>query len=157
MGLIGEAERARDLTQPPPEVAQPNGGASMRQLKFRVLDVAAMVAERAPPVAWQIDRLAVRGDVTVLTGDPGAGKSVLALALAGAVARGESIAGIGCENGSALCVDAENGRREIHRRLHSLGITGDGLTMVEAHSVELRAAGDLAGLESLLWSVRGHC
>jgi hypothetical protein len=61
--------------------------------KFKVLDVAMLVAEEPPEVPWQIDGLAVRGDVTVMTGDPGAGKSLLALVLGAAVARGESIAG----------------------------------------------------------------
>jgi KaiC/GvpD/RAD55 family RecA-like ATPase len=118
--------------------------------KFRVLDVAKLVAETPPEVPWEIDGLAVRGDTTVLTGDPGAGKSLLALTLAGAVARGESIAGIDCSKGAVVYLDAENGGREIHRRLHSLGIPLKGVTVVEADGVDLRNDGDLAGLDSLV-------
>lgn len=118
--------------------------------KFKVLDVAKMVAEEPPEVPWQVDGLAVRGDVTVMTGDPGAGKSLLALVLGGAVARGESIAGIDCSRGSVVYLDAENGGREIHRRLHSLGVPEVDVTVVEADGVNLRDEADFAGLEALV-------
>jgi KaiC/GvpD/RAD55 family RecA-like ATPase len=118
--------------------------------KFRVLDVAKMIADEPPPVPWQIEGLAVRGDVTVVTGDPGAGKSLVALTLAAAVARSESIAGIGCTRGSVIYLDAENGAREIHRRLHSLGVPDTDVTVVEADGVNLRDETDFAGLEALV-------
>jgi 5S rRNA maturation endonuclease (ribonuclease M5)/archaellum biogenesis ATPase FlaH len=118
--------------------------------KFRVLDVAQMVAETPPPVPWQVEGLTVQGDMTVMTGDPGAGKSLLALTLCGAVAGGESIAGIECAAGTVVYLDAENGGREIHRRLHSLGIPLAGVTVVEADGVNLRDDSDFKGLESLI-------
>ena len=134
----------------PGAVSLKAGGTVAPGTKFRVLDVAKMVSELPPPVPWQIDGLAVRGDVTVLTGDPGAGKSLLALTLGGAVARGESIAGIGCMEGTTLYVDAENGGREIHRRLHSLGIPPAGVNVIEADGVDLRDQADFAELDALV-------
>jgi KaiC/GvpD/RAD55 family RecA-like ATPase len=118
--------------------------------KFRVLDVAKMVSEQPPEVPWQIHGLVVRGDVTILTGDPGAGKSLLALTLAAAVARGELIAGLECERGSVVYLDAENGGREIHRRIRSLGVPDVDVTVVEADGVNLRDEVDFAGLESVV-------
>jgi len=125
-------------------------GTSGGSEKFRVLDVAALVASEPPPVPWQVEQFAVRGDVTVTTGDPGAGKSLLTLTLAGAVARGESVAGIDCEKGSALYIDAENGQREIHRRLHSLGVAPTGITVAEADGADLRVEDDFAAFDALV-------
>jgi DNA-binding XRE family transcriptional regulator/5S rRNA maturation endonuclease (ribonuclease M5) len=157
-GTIADLARARDAalqSQVQGATVQPALGETAPCTvapgsKFRVLDVAKMVGELPPPVPWQVDGLAVRGDVTVLTGDPGAGKSLLALTLGGAVARGESIAGIGCMEGTALYVDAENGGREIHRRLHSLGIPAAGVNVIEADGVDLRDPGDFAELDALV-------
>jgi hypothetical protein len=118
--------------------------------KFRVLDVAKMAAETPPPVPWEIDQLGVRRDVTVLTGDPGAGKSLLALALSAAKVRGESLAGIGCAEGTVVYLDGENGYGEIHRRLHSLGVPLEGVAVVEADGVNLRDEDDFAGLDALV-------
>jgi AAA domain len=92
----------------------------------------------------------VRRDVALVTGDPGAGKSLFALTLGGAVARGESIAGIGCMKGTTLYVDGENGGHEIHRRLHSLGIPPAGVNVVEADGVNLRDEADFAEFEALV-------
>jgi hypothetical protein len=44
--------------------------------------------------------------------------SLIAATFSGAVASGESIAGIGTLPGSVLYIDAENGAWEIHRRVH---------------------------------------
>ena len=124
--------------------------ASVKSTKFRVLDVAGMASETPPDVPWQVDGLAVEGDVTILTGDPGAGKSLLALALSAAMPRGESLAGIGCREGSVIYLDAENGQREIHRRIHSLGVPPAGVTVVEANGVDLRRDDDFAELDGLV-------
>lgn len=101
------------------------------------LDVAHMVGEQPPPVPWVIEGLAVRGCLTLLTGREGEGKSLLAASLAGAVAAGETVAGMNCLEGTALVVDAENGKHEIHRRVHSLGLPTSGVEVVEADGFHL--------------------
>jgi AAA domain/Toprim-like len=116
------------------------------------LDVAHMVSEQPPPVPWVIDGLAVRGCLTLLTGREGEGKSLLAAALAGAVAAGESVAGMDCKQGTALVVDAENGKHEIHRRVHSLGLPTTGVEVVEADGFHLGR--HLAELIELIREVR---
>jgi archaellum biogenesis ATPase FlaH len=144
------APRGSGTVAPGTSGRRAENGRGFDSRKFKVLDVAKMVAEVPPEVPWQIDGLAVRGDVTIVTGDPGAGKSLLAPTLAGAVARGESIAGLNCERGSTVYLDAENGGREIHRRLHSLGMPDVDLAVVEADGVDLRHGDDLSGLDALV-------
>lgn len=132
------AEDADSLSPPPP-----NG-----QMKtLHRLDVAHMVREQPPPVPWVIRGLAVKGCLTLLTGREGEGKSLLAASLAGAVAAGESVAGMECLQGTALVVDAENGKHEIHRRVHSLGLPTSGVEVVEADGFHLgRDLGELIAL-----------
>jgi AAA domain-containing protein len=122
--------------------------------KFRVLDLDAMLAGPPEPVPWAIAGLASVGDVTLLTGREGAGKSMLMLALCSGLGDGQSLAGISTVAGSALYVDAENGDREIARRLHGLGAPSEGLTMVSAEGVDLRNPPDLAALENLIAALR---
>lgn len=80
--------------------------------KLRVLDVERMLATEPPPVPWIAAPLLVRENVTMLAGREGQGKSMLALALAAAVGHGATVAGIACEQGKALVIDAENGENE---------------------------------------------
>ncbi len=74
-----------------------------------------------PPVDWVIDGVAARGTVSVLYGEPGVGKSYLALAFAGALAHGTDLGGFQCKRTGALLVDAENSEDELVRRMQSLG------------------------------------
>ena len=58
-------------------------------------------------------------NVTMLAGDGGAGKSLLSLQLAVAVATGGSWIGFRPKAGSVLFVSAEDEIEELHRRLAS--------------------------------------
>ncbi|MDQ6811845.1 MAG: AAA family ATPase, partial [Actinomycetota bacterium] len=119
-----------------------------RPERLRFLDVAALRRERPPPVDWRIEGLAARGALSLLAGQPKAGKSLLALALAGGVASGVPIAGIACRPSTALVVDAENGPCEIHRRLWGLELPARAtrrLHVLEARALDLRF--ELARLE----------
>jgi RecA-family ATPase len=60
------------------------------------------------------------------------GKSMLALALASAIGHGANLAGLECQAGKVLYVDAENGEREAHRRVRGLGVKPGTLVYVEA-------------------------
>jgi hypothetical protein len=74
----------------------------------------------------------------MLAGREGQGKSMLALALAAAIGHGASVAGVDCEPGRVLYVDAENGEREAHRRVHGLGVKPGTLVYVEADGFSLK-------------------
>lgn len=118
---------------------------------MRFLDVGAMRRQRPPPVAWLVEGLCARGALSLLAGQPKAGKSLLGLALAGGVAAGEAVGGIACRGGTALVVDAENGEGELHRRLWSLDLPARAaarLHVLEARSLDLRF--ELARLERLI-------
>lgn len=125
--------------------------------KLRRLDVATMIESPPPPVPWLVEGLVVKGALTLLAGLPGQGKSLLAQALAMAATRpgGGSCAGINVKAGHVLIIDAENGEREIHRRVHALGLVAEHaqrLEVVEAEGFHLRD--DLGQLEELLRAVR---
>jgi RecA-family ATPase len=75
-----------------------------------------------PPIPWVADGIVARGCLTVLAGEAGQGKSWLALGLAKGVSEGRSIAGIPCQPGTVMYVDAENGHLEMHRRVRALGV-----------------------------------
>ena len=47
---------------------------------MRLLDVQAMRRRHPPPVAWLVEGLCARGALSLLAGQPKAGKSLLALA-----------------------------------------------------------------------------
>jgi hypothetical protein len=134
----------REWDLPPPLL----GAGGYDPEKFRKVDVAAALSRPPEPVPWVIDGFAAASDVTILTADPGVGKSMLLLGLCSALARGERLGGLACTRGSALYLDAENGRREIARRLHGLGCSADGLIVIEADGVNLRE--DLDGLAAVV-------
>jgi hypothetical protein len=48
----------------------------------------------------------------------------------------------------AFCIDAENGEREVHRRVHGLGVRPGALVYVEADAFDLRK--DFAEVEALV-------
>lgn len=118
---------------------------------LRVLDVAEMVRTMPPPVPWVIEGIAVEGALTLISGKEGEGKSLLAMSLAVGVALGEDVAGVACKRRRVLIVDAENGPYEIHRRVHTLGLPAEGVTVVEADGYNLGR--DLAALEELIAKV----
>ncbi|MGI9091205.1 MAG: AAA family ATPase [Gemmatimonadaceae bacterium] len=114
-----------------------NGPSPPRRPTLRLLDVDLMLTTEPEPVPWLAEPLLARGAVTMLAGREGQGKSMLALALAAALGHGATIAGIACETGQVLVVDAENGEREVHRRVRGLGVKPGTLAYVEAEGFNL--------------------
>lgn len=115
--------------------AVPSGGT---RGTLRVLDIERMLTTPPPPVPWRAEPLLARGCVTMLAGREGQGKSMLALALAAAIGHGATVVGMACEAGRVLYVDAENGEREAHRRVHGLGVKPGTLVYVEADGFNLK-------------------
>jgi hypothetical protein len=109
---------------------------------IRFLDVATMVAEPPPAVPWLAPPMLPRAALTVLYAPGGDGKSLIALALAAAIAHGGELAGIECEQGLTVYLDAENGAHEIHRRVHTLGLPASGVQVADASGLDL--PGDMA-------------
>ena len=71
---------------------------------------------------WAVDRLIPRGSVTLISAESGTGKSWLAYALAGSIARGHEFLGRGVKQMSALCLDGENPLYVVKDKLENLGL-----------------------------------
>jgi hypothetical protein len=115
---------------------------------IRFLDVASMAAKAPPPVPWLAPPLLPRAALTALYAPGGDGKSLLSMALAAAIAHGGELAGIECEHGVTIYLDAENGEREIHRRVHTLGLPSSGVRMADASGLDLRR--DISAVEAVV-------
>ena len=79
---------------------------------------AAVFAERpCPEREDEVPGMIPKRNVTLLAGDGGTGKSLLALMLAAAKATGSKFLGFPIEAGKALYLSAEDDEDEMHRRL----------------------------------------
>ncbi len=105
---------------------------------IRYLDVPAMVAEAPPAVPWLAPPVLPRAALTALYAPGGDGKSLFSMALAAAIAHGGELAGIECEQGASVYLDAENGEHEIHRRVHTLALPASGVRVADASRLDLR-------------------
>ena len=127
----------------------PNGNATPVEIArpaptqvLRVLDTHKLVTTTPPPLDWLADGVWCRGKLTLFGGREKRGKSLVQLALAVCMASGGGeVGGITVSGGRVLLIDAENGEREIHRRLRAMGLGAEhaaNLTVAEAHGFELR-------------------
>jgi KaiC/GvpD/RAD55 family RecA-like ATPase len=126
----------KDESRPEPA---PEGALTDYAVKRRVLrrmEVKRMLSSSPPPVPWLAKPVLVRGCLSLLTGRPGEGKSMLSQALAVAVASGSSVAGIEAVKGRVLVLDGENGRHELHRRVHSLGLPKEAAERFELYEAD---------------------
>lgn len=97
---------------------QPKPGES----RFKPLDLTA----DPPPVRWLVDGMICHGDIHLLIGEPGIGKSWITMALALAIADPERTKFLNrdvTEHGRVLYLDEENPEDLIYNRLHKLGLT----------------------------------
>lgn len=91
-----------------------------RESRYKVLDLT----QPLEPPRWLVEGLFCRGDVHLLVGEPGVGKSMLSMGLAVAVAQGFS-SWLGFpikESGKVLYIDEENPEDLIIQRLIGLGL-----------------------------------
>ena len=82
------------------------------------LIAASSLSDKEPPAqAWLVRDLIPARNVTLLSGDGGTGKSLLALQLAASIAAGCNWMGMPVAKGRALFLTAEDEIEELHRRL----------------------------------------
>lgn len=81
---------------------------------------AELEGQSVPVREWLAHDLIPMGTVTLLSGDGGTGKSLLALQLAAAVASGRPWLGRPVQEGSAIYMSAEDDKDELHRRLDNI-------------------------------------
>ena len=84
------------------------------------LDIELFAHTEPPAVPWIVESFCAAGQVTMLVGDPGVGKSWVALGAASAAALGTPFLGMHTQPRSSVLIDAENGPMEMHRRLKAL-------------------------------------
>lgn len=99
-----------------------------------------------PPRHWLVRDLVPSGTVTLLGGDGGTGKSLLALQLACAVATGGKWLERQVAGGGAVFISAEDDDAELHRRLSDV-VRGAGQQFSDLDRLTIRS---LAGEDALL-------
>lgn len=107
---------------------------------------ATLSGKPVPQRGWLVQDLVPLRTVTLLGGDGGTGKSLLALQLACAVATGGVWIGRGVARGSALFISAEDDEAELHRRLVDV-VKSCGGSLDQMDGLTLRS---LAGEDALL-------
>lgn len=116
--------------------------------KLRELDTRMMLETAPEPLDWLAEGVWARGKLTLFGGREKRGKSLVQLVLAVMMASGGGeIAGIKVKAGRVLIIDAENGEREVHRRLRAVGLASEdaeNLTACEARGFDLREDLELA-------------
>jgi RecA-family ATPase len=107
--------RAGRDRHPTPVAAEP--------VRFEFFPACDFADKPIPPRHWHVDGLVPGGTVTLLSGDGGTGKSLLALQLAVATASGGRWLGQDVAGGGALYLSAEDDRDELHRRLGDICVS----------------------------------
>ncbi|SDL09443.1 AAA family ATPase [Paracoccus chinensis] len=114
--------------------------------KSRFFSAAELDGREVPVRDWLVPGMIPSGTVTLLSGDGGTGKSLLALQLAVACALGRPWIGRQVAGGTALYVSAEDDEAELHRRLAGI-LQAGGADFLDLDQLSLRS---LAGEDALL-------
>lgn len=120
----------------PPEI--------VRESKFFV--ASDLDGKPIPSREWLVADLVPMNTVTLLGGDGGTGKSLLALQLATAVATDAAWLGKFAESGKALVISAEDDKDELHRRMADI-VRANGIALADLKNLHMRS---LAGEDALL-------
>ena len=99
-----------------------------------------------PPRKWHVEGLIPANQVTMLGGDGGVGKSLIALQLALATACNDQWIGLHPTPGKTIYISAEDDRDELHRRVSDIAAQ-EGRSMSDLSNLILRS---LAGEDALL-------
>jgi acetolactate synthase-1/2/3 large subunit len=105
-----------------------------------------LMGTNVPAREWLVEGLIPSGTVTLLGGDGGTGKSLLALQLAAAVALARAWLGHPVKAGSAIFISAEDDRDELHRRIADI-CRAECVAVADLQNLTMRS---LAGEDALL-------
>lgn len=127
-----ERRRERDIQKklagltPPPRYSTDTP--APRASGFETFTAASLAGKPIPEQLWLADGMIPAGQPVLLSGDGGLGKSLLALQLAVAVAKGGQWLGMYVPQGPALYLSAEDETAELHRRIVRITADLDALT-----------------------------
>jgi len=113
---------------------------------LHIVKAADFAGAEPPPREWHVQGLIPAREITLLSGDGGTGKSLLALQLGVATATGTEWLGTFPSQGLVLFVSAEDDLEELHRRLANI-VRAQGLELATLHSLEFLP---LAGRDAVL-------
>ncbi len=129
------------------EVVRPTGETPLRRL-----DLEHYEREGVPAVDWLVKGWLITKGIVILAGDEKVGKSIVALALAQALARGENWCGLEVARACrVLVVDAELPEFMTANRAMRLGGHHENLFIASGQSIELDSPDGVARLE---WGIR---
>ena len=108
-------------------------------MTLRWKDAGEFFESDPPRVPWIVEGFAAVGAVTVLVGDPGIGKSYVALSMASNASCGVPVLGMNTTISEVAYLDAENGAGEMHRRIVSLGLRSNAKVAIASNGFDLRS------------------
>lgn len=113
---------------------------------IELVNAASLAGRPAPPREWHVEDLIPGNQVTLLMGDGATGKSLLALQLAAATARGTPWLGKEVKAGRVIFLTAEDELDEVHRRLNDIA-QAEGFNLAELDDLDILP---LAGRDAVL-------
>jgi RecA-family ATPase len=117
-----------------------------------VFSAASLAGQPVPLREWAVPDLIPFDTVTMLSGDGGVGKSLLAKQLAVAFSTDTEWLGLKPECGPVLFVSAEDDRDELHRRIASIA-DSEGIDLADLHDLHVVP---LAGLDAVMGATEGR-
>lgn len=125
---------------------QPGGKKNDKAVFLPMVDARSLAGKPIPPRTWHVEEMVPAGTVTLLNGDGGTGKSLIALQLAVATVLGTKWIGRGTRQGSCLFLTAEDDLDEVHRRLVDIAIEEN----ISLDDLDGLTISSLAGEDALL-------
>jgi energy-coupling factor transporter ATP-binding protein EcfA2 len=140
---------------PAPDVAPAPPAETPDERRVEYLDLVAIREHGIPEVPWIVPGWLAEGDVALVSGDGGIGKSTTVAALAMAVATGQPWCGIPVNGaGLVLVFDEEQNESEVARLYTRLGAPHENLRVACQQGVNLTTAAGLSRLERELSEYR---
>jgi hypothetical protein len=117
---------------------------------LEIVNALSLARKEPPPRDWLIYGLIPAREITMLSGDGGTGKSLLALQLAVAMATGTEWAGQVPNRGRTMFISAEDDIAELHRRLAAI-VRAQSVSIDDLESLDILP---LAGRDAVLAAPR---
>lgn len=140
--LLGQEGMASAACEAPCHTASPSQADNSPLFR----PVSDLAGKPVPPRDWHVPDLVPGRNVTLLGGDGGVGKSLLAAQLAAATALGRPWLGRETKAGTVLYLSAEDDDAELHRRFADIA-RAEGVGLDAFHNLHRRS---LAGEDALL-------